>query len=123
MQWEEVAEEEVKKLKFASRHSGKDSIYADLLEAVKGGRTIKLTLDPGVTPKAMSQRLYTAAKAVDLRVTCRTLDDKTGIVISLDTSAVPVIEPAPGNGTAAAHQAAEGDHQTKKGKDQSQAAS
>ena len=42
MQWEEVAKEQVKK--FASRHSGTSSIYADLLEAVKNGRTIKLTL-------------------------------------------------------------------------------
>ena len=94
MQWEEVPEEEVKKLKYASRHSGRDSIYTGLLEAVKGGKSIKLTLDPGVTAKAMSQRLYTAAKAQDLRVTCRTLDSKDAIVISLDTSTDPVIEPA-----------------------------
>lgn len=97
MQWEEVPEEDVKKLKYASRHSGKDSIYADLLEAVKAGKPIKLTLDPGVTAKAMSQRLYTAAKAQDMRVTVRTLDSKDAVVITLDTSPVkpePVIEPA-----------------------------
>ncbi len=63
MQWEEISEEEVKALKLSSRSNGRNSQYKELLDAVKGGKTIKVKLAEGMKPKTMAQRLYTTAKA------------------------------------------------------------
>jgi hypothetical protein len=94
LQWEEVSEEQLKELKLSSRSNGRDSQYKDLLEAVKFGKKIKLTLEEGVTPKAMSQRLYTAAKAFGISVTARTTADRLALVISLNGDEKPA-EPPP----------------------------
>lgn len=82
MEWEEVPEEEVKKLKFMNRAGSNGGQYDSLMEAVKSGKNIKVKLDQGVSPKAMAQRLYTGAKSFGIEIKVRTLQDKTAVVVS-----------------------------------------
>ena len=98
VEWEEVAPEEMKALKFSSRSSGRVSEYQGLLDAIKSGKSVKVSVPAGVTPKALSQRLYTASKPAGIRIACRTLADRSALVINLipdETPVVSIVEEAP----------------------------
>jgi len=76
-----LSKEDIQGLEFAPRYGGeRASQYAPIIEAIRAGKNVKIDLE-GTTAKAMSQRIYTVAKREDLKITIRTLADKSALVV------------------------------------------
>ena len=80
MEWSEVSASELSKIELAPRASKAESQYKPLIQAVIAGKTIKVVLGD-VSPKSMSQRLYTAAKNAGTKVSVRTLLDRSAVIV------------------------------------------
>lgn len=84
MQFTEVTEEELGQLQFASggrSRNGKNP-YGDLLEAIKGGKKVKVLLEEGKALKNLKWGLSQAAKKEGMKIDMRVLADSSGVVVS-----------------------------------------
>ena len=93
MQFTEVSAEEIGQMEFAGRkeRSGKNP-YGDLLNAVKGGKTVKVPLPDGKQMKNLKWGITQAAKKADIEITIRVLFDQSGIVVA-KAETTPSVQP------------------------------
>jgi len=90
MQFTEVSDEEVGQMQFESgRGRGGKNPYGDLLQAVKSGKKMRVTLEEGQQLKNLKWGLSQAAKRSGMKLDIKVLADKSGVVVSLATEIQP----------------------------------
>lgn len=90
MEFTELSEEELGKLKFANGRTRTGSNpYGALLEAVKSGKKIQVKLEEGKALKNLKWGLSQAAKKAELQIEIQVLADLSGVVVSMPTLAQP----------------------------------
>jgi len=75
-------------LEFAKgRARTENNPYSALLEAVKGGKKVKVLLEEGKALKNLKWGLSQAAKKEGMKIDMRVLADQSGVVVSMQTIA------------------------------------